>query len=201
MTAASQPTDKLRLLLRASLPLTLLALVLALLLASLAQLTAPRISANVQHHAQRQLAELLQVPVAQLAAQPVPTSYPLRVCVGAEQRLVSQHRAKGYAGDIQYLLASSNGRILGIAILQHQETPGLGDRIEPAKSNWLQQFLALPAPTTADDWRLRRDAGPVDGISGATITARALTASIAGALLAVPATTHDCDLQLPALPP
>ncbi|HEX5755995.1 MAG TPA: RnfABCDGE type electron transport complex subunit G [Arenimonas sp.] len=88
----------------------------------------------------------------------------------------------GYNGDIRLLLAiGSNGRLLGLRILAHGETPGLGDAI--ARPDWQSQFLgnALDAPPHPA-WRLRGDDGRIDALTGATISSQALLGAVRRAL-------------------
>ena len=98
---------------------------------------------------------------------------------------------KGYAGDIRLLVAidAANGTIIGTKILEHHETPGLGDQIEPRKSDWLQQFIGASLSRPDEKrWKVRKDGGEFDQITGATITPRAVTGAIRDAL--VYARTH-----------
>jgi len=87
---------------------------------------------------------------------------------------------QGYSGDIQLLTAlDSNGTLIAVRILNHQETPGLGDKIELKKSNWLLNF----AHKTLEDmqsstWAVKRDQGQFDQFTGATITPRAVVNEI-----------------------
>ncbi len=92
---------------------------------------------------------------------------------------------QGYSGDIRLLVAidADDGKILGTKILEHHETPGLGDLIEPEKSPWLKQFagksLRDPVPRL---WKVRKDGGAFDQITGATITPRAVIRALKNAL-------------------
>jgi Na+-translocating ferredoxin:NAD+ oxidoreductase subunit G len=91
----------------------------------------------------------------------------------------------GYSGSIVLLLGiSPEGQVLGVRVTEHRETPGLGDAIELARSPWIGQFTtrSLGDPPS-ERWRVRRDGGDFDGITGATITARAVTGAIGRALL------------------
>lgn len=86
----------------------------------------------------------------------------------------------GYSGPIQLLVGTwADGRIAGVRVLAHRETPGLGDAIELARSDWLHSFSnrALGDPPW-DDWRVRRDGGVFDQFSGATITPRAVVRAL-----------------------
>jgi electron transport complex protein RnfG len=91
---------------------------------------------------------------------------------------------QGYAGPIVALLGlNPQGQILGVRVLKHAETPGLGDKVEPAKGDWIHRFAgkALGSPP-AEHWAVRKDGGDFDQFSGATITPRALVKAIKGGL-------------------
>ncbi len=91
----------------------------------------------------------------------------------------------GYAGDIELLVGvKSDGTITDVAIINHKETPGLGDIIERRKSDWLQQFpdTSLKQPTEKN-WKVKKDGGYFDQITAATITPRAVVTAIKKALL------------------
>lgn len=86
----------------------------------------------------------------------------------------------GYGGAIRVLLGiAPDGSLLGVRVLSHAETPGLGDKIEVAKDGWILGFagrsLADPLP---DKWKVKRDGGVFDQFSGATITPRAVVATV-----------------------
>lgn len=90
----------------------------------------------------------------------------------------------GYSGEIKSILAiSSVGTILGARVLAHSETPGLGDKIEVKKDDWILGFdgLSIIKPTKAG-WAVRKDGGEFDQFSGATITPRAVVKSIRSGL-------------------
>ncbi len=91
----------------------------------------------------------------------------------------------GYNGDIQLLLAVyPDGRLTGVEVVAHQETPGLGDRIESKRSDWLLQFqgASLGNPGFAG-WKVKRDGGRFDQLSGATVTPRAVVQAVRDALV------------------
>lgn len=89
-------------------------------------------------------------------------------------------RGTGYAGEIRLMMAvDAGGRILGVRVLAHKETPGLGDKIETKKSDWIQRFsgLSLGQPPAAQ-WKVRKDGGQFDQFAGATITPRGVVAAV-----------------------
>jgi len=83
---------------------------------------------------------------------------------------------RGYSGPIQLLLAlDQQQRIVGVRAIEHRETPGLGDRIETRKSNWMLAFNGLRYDDLAPyDWAVQNDGGQFDSFTGATITPRAV---------------------------
>ncbi|ODC03352.1 hypothetical protein BFW38_07120 [Terasakiispira papahanaumokuakeensis] len=91
---------------------------------------------------------------------------------------------QGYSGDIKLLVAVDiKGQVQGIRVLMHQETPGLGDRIEQRKSNWLEQFTGQSLQQLPDSqWRVKKDGGHFDQLTGATITPRAVVGAVYQAL-------------------
>jgi Na+-translocating ferredoxin:NAD+ oxidoreductase subunit G len=91
----------------------------------------------------------------------------------------------GYAGAIRLLVAvAADGRLLGVRVLAHNETPGLGDAIDERKSDWILRFkgrsLGDPGPGR---WKVRKDGGDFDQFTGATVTPRAVVGAIQDALL------------------
>jgi len=91
---------------------------------------------------------------------------------------------RGYAGDIQVLMAvDSEGRTLGVRVLKHTETPGLGDKIEIKKDPWIKSFdgKSLGDPTP-EKWAVKKDGGIFDQFAGATITPRAVVKAVKGGM-------------------
>lgn len=92
---------------------------------------------------------------------------------------------QGYVGPIRLLVAlDPQGTVLGVRALAHQETPGVGDRIDADKSDWLSVFRgrSLQDPDPAG-WAARRDGGQFDQLTGATITSRAVISATRDAAL------------------
>lgn len=90
----------------------------------------------------------------------------------------------GYSGAIHLLVGiHADGRVAGVRVIGHRETPGLGDKIELAKSPWIRSFdgksLTNPA---ADGWAVKKDRGEFDQFAGATITPRAVIGAVHRAL-------------------
>ena len=90
----------------------------------------------------------------------------------------------GYAGEVVCVMGvSREGKITGVRVLKHAETPGLGDKIEPAKSQWIFAFdgKSLSDPP-ADKWAVKKDGGVFDQFAGATITPRGVVRAVKGGL-------------------
>ncbi len=91
---------------------------------------------------------------------------------------------RGYAGEIQILMAvDMAGHTLGVRVLKHAETPGLGDKVEVRKDAWIKSFdgksLGDPAP---ERWAVKKDNGVFDQFAGATITPRGVVKAVKGGL-------------------
>jgi len=91
----------------------------------------------------------------------------------------------GYTGPIRILVGVDVARtVTGVRILEHLETPGLGDGIEASRSDWVYQFdgRSLGDPAAAA-WQLRVDGGQFDQLTGASVTPRAVVKAIRETLL------------------
>ena len=93
----------------------------------------------------------------------------------------------GYGGTIQLLVSVlADGTLGGVRVISHRETPGLGDKIEVAKTDWVLGFngksLGDPPP---EQWMVKRDGGAFDQFAGATITPRAIVGTVKKTLLFV----------------
>jgi electron transport complex protein RnfG len=110
----------------------------------------------------------------------------------------------GYSGRIGLILAvDAQNRLLAVRVTAHKETPGLGDYIDPKKDRnkarpWITQFSNLGFDSVPrDKWRVKKDGGRFDQMSGATISARAVT-NASGRALAWAAENRDKLFALPA---
>jgi Na+-translocating ferredoxin:NAD+ oxidoreductase subunit G len=91
----------------------------------------------------------------------------------------------GYSGPIRLLVGIlADGTISGVRVVAHRETPGLGDKIEVERDDWILDFdgRALGRPPPAQ-WAVRRDDGVFDQLTGATITARAVVSAVRDTLI------------------
>lgn len=90
----------------------------------------------------------------------------------------------GYAGEMKLMMGiDADGKLLGVRVLAHKETPGLGDKIEVKKGDWILRFtgLSLGNPP-AERWKVKKDGGQFDQFAGATITPRGVVKAIHGGL-------------------
>ncbi len=112
---------------------------------------------------------------------------------GELQAVLFKVAERGYSGEIQVLMAvDMDGRTLGVRVLKHTETPGLGDKVELRKDDWVLDFngksLGDPAP---EKWAVKKDNGVFDQFAGATITPRAVVKAVKGGLAFYAARKQD----------
>lgn len=86
----------------------------------------------------------------------------------------------GYRGAIELLVAIAyDGTLLGVQVLAHDETPGLGDAFETREADWLANFKGLSLGNPPQQrWTVRKDGGDFDAFTGATITPRAIVRAV-----------------------
>lgn len=92
----------------------------------------------------------------------------------------------GYNAPIDLLVGIDidSGQLSGVRVVNHRETPGLGDLIDIEKSGWILQFDGKsvddpPAPA----WNVTKEDGQFDSITGATVTPRAVIRAVHNTLL------------------
>lgn len=98
--------------------------------------------------------------------------------------IIASQAPNGYNGTIQLLTGIyTDGTIAGVRVTNHRETPGLGDVIELSKSDWILGFnnTSLKKPVI-EKWLVKKDGGYFDQFTGATITPRAVVASVRNTL-------------------
>lgn len=103
---------------------------------------------------------------------------------GRVEAVVYRVTGHGYAGSILCVMGvSREGKVLGVRVINHKETPGLGDKIEPAKGDWIHSFEGkwLGDPP-AEKWAVKKDGGVFDQFAGATITPRGVVRAVKGGL-------------------
>jgi electron transport complex protein RnfG len=105
------------------------------------------------------------------------TIYPAKKKNKTFAKLIKHTYPKGYSGDIVILTAVDNlGNVIGSRILKHSETPGLGDKIEMKKSDWMLSFNNSNLKSKI--WKVKKNGGDFDSFTGATITPRAIVFAV-----------------------
>lgn len=128
------------------------------------------------------LADAIEVADPDLLGAPSTPIYRVRDAEGRPVALVLRAVAPdGYSGPITLLVAVlADGRLGGVRVLEHHETPGLGDKIEARRSDWIERSFthrAIGDPPAAG-WAVRADGGLFDQFTGATITPRAVVGAV-----------------------
>ena len=185
---------------RRGITLAAVAAVCATLVAATNHLTAARIAANEQAWLEKSLEPALgdvnydgSISAAMLILEPphdLPgndTAVIYRAYAGGAPvaALFAVTARGGYAGPIRILVGiDMAGAVTGVRILEHRETPGLGDGIEASRSDWVHQFDARSLgdpPVTG--WQLQVDGGEFDQLTGASVTPRAVVKAIRETLI------------------
>ncbi|GAA0858345.1 electron transport complex subunit RsxG [Aliiglaciecola litoralis] len=93
----------------------------------------------------------------------------------------------GYSGKIAIIVGTKlDGSVTGVRVLDHKETPGLGDKIELRVNDWILSFSGETVTTeNSDQWQVKKDGGQFDQFTGATITPRAVVKAVRNAVLYV----------------
>ncbi|AZL85074.1 electron transport complex subunit RsxG [Aliivibrio salmonicida] len=101
----------------------------------------------------------------------------------------------GYSGAIKIIVGvDSDSIVTGVRVLSHQETPGLGDKIDTRITRWVDGFLGKTVDSADDSsWAVQKDGGQFDQFTGATITPRAVVKAVKRAVWFYK--THQDELQ------
>lgn len=123
-------------------------------------------------------------PTDELGTDEPSHAYPARLHSETTAVVLEVVAPDGYSGKIKLLVAIlKNGEIGGVRVVAHNETPGLGDYIDIAKSNWIKLFDHTSlASIRLQDWKVKKDGGKFDYMTGATITPRAVVKAVRRAL-------------------
>jgi len=170
------------------------AAVCVLLVASVNELTAPKIARQIELDKLKLLQEVLPPGAAsaellqdclileqpEVFFQKQSKTYRWRQNGGIGAYVVETTAPDGYSGNIQLLAAiTPDGTVLGVRTLSHKETPGLGDKIEMRKGNWMDSFSQQQVAGPEDKrFAVKKDGGQFDQFTGATITPRAVVAAV-----------------------
>lgn len=159
-----------------------------------------RIAANERARLLESLHSVLDLPIGQIDLNPVHLQVTDEALLGTDDPIeafvINDHgrtlatilapvAPDGYNAPIRLLIGiDEHGALSGVRVVAHRETPGLGDAIEIAKSDWIRQFdgksLDDPPPAL---WAVDKDDGAFDSLTGATVTPRAVVRAVKNALL------------------
>ena len=180
-----------------SIVLALFALVTSLILATTNELTYERIEQSEREAAQRALLEIIPLERHDndmlMDVQPVPEQYWAKlglkkggnIHIARDQgqpvaAIIPAVTPDGYSGAISMIIGINfNGSIAGVRVVEHRETPGLGDKVDLKKSDWILSFngKSLVNPQ-ASGWKVKKEGGDYDQFTGATITPRAVISQV-----------------------
>ena len=180
-----------------SIVLALFALVTSLILATTNELTYERIEQSEREAAQRALLEIIPLERHDndmlMDVQPVPEQYWAalglkkggNIHIARDQgqpvaAIIPAVTPDGYSGAISMIIGVNfNGSVAGVRVVDHRETPGLGDKVDLKKSDWILSFngKSLVNPQTSG-WTVKKEGGDYDQFTGATITPRAVVKQV-----------------------
>jgi electron transport complex protein RnfG len=182
------------------------------IVAGVNQLTAPEIARQAEQEKLRLLQEVLPAGAANaelltdciivtepaIFAQPQAKVYRWRQQGQLAAYVTETTAPDGYSGNIQLLAAiQQDGTILAVRTLAHKETPGLGDKIETRKGDWIHSFQQQQVQGPDDKrFAVKKDGGQFDQFAGATITPRAVVSAVKRTALYL--TQHPELADLPA---
>ena len=180
-----------------ALKLGVFAVVAALILGSTYSITADRIAASqlaVEQQAMLDVVELLEDKSVDLTDRLViPENYTAMLNLSPSEsiQMVRDSGANpiafiipavapdGYSGAIRLLVGVDlGGNITGVRAIEHRETPGLGDKVDIKKSDWILSFVGKSLGNPLNGWAVKKDGGQFDAFTGATITPRAVVSQI-----------------------
>ena len=159
----------------------MLALICAVLLATSYQFTKPTIAANRQDYSERILRDMVDgLSIRSVESKTLPY-YEVLDDTKIAGYIFPGSTMNGYNGAIDFLVAvNPSGAVTQVRVTGHQETPGLADKIDREISPWIDGFIGadfIGVEREQQNWDLAPD-GDFDGITGATITARAMVLGI-----------------------
>ena len=180
-----------------SVVLALFALVTSLILATTNERTYERIEQSEREAAQRALLEIIPLERHDndmlMDVQPVPEQFWVtlglkkggNIHIARDQgqpvaAIIPAVTPDGYSGAISMIIGVNfNGSVAGVRVVDHRETPGLGDKVDLKKSDWILSFngKSLVNPQ-ASGWTVKKEGGDYDQFTGATITPRAVVKQV-----------------------
>jgi H+/Na+-translocating ferredoxin:NAD+ oxidoreductase subunit G len=128
--------------------------------------------------------DCIMMSAPELGSNKVKTAYIARKAGEIVAVAITSTAPQGYNGNIDFIMAiNTDGSVSGVRVLKHQETPGLGDKIEIRKSDWITKFTGKRILSEDDTrWAVSKDNGIFDQFTGATITPRAVVQGVKSTL-------------------
>jgi len=128
--------------------------------------------------------DCIMMSATELGSDKVHTAYLARKSGEVVAVAMTSTAPQGYNGNIDFIMAINNdGTVSGVRVLKHQETPGLGDKVEIRKSDWITSFTGKRVLSEDDNrWAVTKDNGMFDQFTGATITPRAVVKGVKSTL-------------------
>lgn len=127
------------------------------------------------------LTDTIEVTAPDLLGSSLPvTAYRMRKAGAPVAVALRSVAPDGYRGPLELLVAiAPGGTLIGVQVIKHNETPGLGDAFENRDADWLDRFRGLSLTNPPQQrWSVRRDGGDFDAFTGATITPRAIVKAV-----------------------
>lgn len=144
----------------------------------------PEVMYNNTIHTDRLVLQAANAP--EIGASGPTTFYRARMNQLPVALAVTTDAPDGYGGAISLLIAirAQDMSLLGVRVISHAETPGLGDKIDLAKGPWILDFNGKSIGNPAEEmWRVKKDGGLFDQFSGATVTPRAVVNAVRRTLI------------------
>lgn len=128
--------------------------------------------------------DCIMVSAPELGSDKVNMAYIARKSGQVVAVAITTSAPQGYSGNIDFIMAiNADSTVSGVRVLKHQETPGLGDKIEIRKSDWVTSFTGKKILSENDSrWAVTKDNGMFDQFTGATITPRAVVKGVKNTL-------------------
>jgi electron transport complex protein RnfG len=95
---------------------------------------------------------------------------------GKPKIVAFESSGKGFGGELGLMVGVNleDGKIAGVGVTTHSETPGVGSRAK-TDPTFVAQFPGMPV---AETFKVKADGGQVDALSGATMTSRGVSAAL-----------------------
>ena len=128
------------------------------------------------------LEDTFEIQLFELGHQAPVTAYRARKDGVVKTVIIPVTAPDGYSGNIHMIVGiNADASVAGVRVLAHKETPGLGDKVETKKSDWILSFNGK-SKVDGQYWGVQKDGGRFDQFTGATITPRAVVNAVGRAL-------------------